>query len=68
MLLRELGEQVVATLASHFVKEDSIQKISSDFLKIFSNKREEAVTMAKIGFQNLKAIISNAECLGINVS
>lgn len=67
MVLRELGDQVVAALASHFLKEDSLQKIMSEFLKLIG-KREEALSLAKKGFQQLKAIISNAECLGLNVS
>lgn len=62
-----LADQAMATLFSFFEMESPISKVASQ-LRVITNRKGEAASLAKQGLHELEIIITNTEALGVKVT
>jgi translation initiation factor 2-alpha kinase 4 len=61
-----LTDQAMATLFSLTEMEGPISKVASA-LRVITNRKGEAASLAKQGLHELETVITNAEALGVKV-
>lgn len=61
-----LTDQAMATLRSLTEMESQISRVASA-LRVITNRKGEAASLAKQGLRELETIITNAEALGVKV-